>query len=1082
MPLPSMSFPWRHGGAQNAEHLGEDADYPHLFENDTEAGEFDDMDLFAGDSLHEWYVSNDVSSPPAPVPNSGPATSSSPSPWQCLVCGYHAHTWNVDRETWVCDRCHASNFHDLRQPTRRETPTGTWVYVPHGQPEVYGEGNSNRLRRRRQRRSRRLRHGPPDDPPDDDYGQEEQAESEVLTHDPVVEVSTHLPTPPRTASMPPRHVGPHRRAAQSPRGQDAPEQAPPVSQAAATDPVERLANVLTAALTGNKKHGSSSSTDSWISAKGPQPGVKFRGGAAPAPPSWSYAPNDIRAYERYERKVRMWQLQARHHMTDKEVGIALFNSLRGEAELELEFTPMEEIYCKEGVDNILAQLKQSFQQRTVYVKRQYLHEYEVVGRWPGESMRSFTNRYKRIEKSLLAIGVNVALTYDSESRGSRLLDRSRLSLEQQRLVLVGTAQSLDFEQVRSALMLQYPEHKPPPAVSGRGETTAPFQAKANGKGFNNTTSSTPSSGHQHGGKGKGFHKGPRKVFQTEAPDAEAADEAAADEDLAPIDEGDEMAEPPEDAAPDDAGSNDQAELEEADDFNELANVLTVTARKLATMTQGRKFSGQPRRSLAERKRNSVRAACGEKGHWAGDSECTAAPSTASATSNPKGKGKGSKSRDGNSSSDSKKVMTVYHHTGFDTSVEYIPSEDPPEPHFAMMVCSLPPHLCFTTSSTTTVGHMIIDTACQRSCCGSKWFAAHTSHLLQFRLKIHQEPSRERFQFGSGSPRTSTTKAWIPAAINQQCLILGANVLNDVDIPYLCSLSLLNQLGTVIDLTQGLATFTALQTSVPLHRLGGHLAVSICDFPMNPNRLAVWGKLFEKGFDNPEVATVMQLRTAPHDDSCFLDSLARDLSASTLAEPLPHGRHGRDLQPDCEAAMEAPLPTTLSPGEAGRGAAAPGTPPGSHEDRRLQVHHGRQDQRDGRRQGEGHEGPEEFQGQVKPHDSCTHKGSSKDSSGIIQQCHRGVPEPGADGMPPSSIQAPRQSPRLVRDLHSMHGTMAMGRHRLEAAWVILQIVTASTLFLDGGRWFDQAAGLPKGRCTLIWPLQDSQSICFHHLCR
>lgn len=134
-----------------------------------------------------------------------------------------------------------------------------------------------------------------------------------------------------------------------------------------------LANALEGAQ--KKKGQSSSSSDSW---------VKFRGGAPPLPPSWTYALNDIRAYERYERKVRAWQLQARHHMTDKEIGIALFNSLKGKAELEMEFTPLEDIYCKSGVDNILAQLKQSFQQRSVYVKRQFLHENETMTNPSGD--------------------------------------------------------------------------------------------------------------------------------------------------------------------------------------------------------------------------------------------------------------------------------------------------------------------------------------------------------------------------------------------------------------------------------------------------------------------------------------------------------------------------------------------------------------------------------------------------------------------------------------------------------------------------------------------------------------------------
>ena len=52
-----------------------------------------------------------------------------------------------------------------------------------------------------------------------------------------------------------------------------------------------------------------------------------------------------------------------------------FTSLRGEAEQELEFVDVSTIYKKGGVDVSLSQLKQAFQQKTVSVKGQYLHEY-----------------------------------------------------------------------------------------------------------------------------------------------------------------------------------------------------------------------------------------------------------------------------------------------------------------------------------------------------------------------------------------------------------------------------------------------------------------------------------------------------------------------------------------------------------------------------------------------------------------------------------------------------------------------------------------------------------------------------------
>ena len=394
---------------------------------------------------------------------------------------------------------------------------------------------------------------------------------------------------------------------------------------------------------------------------GPQRGVKFRGGAPPLPPIWSYSSNDIRAFEKFEKKVKVWELQVRHYVTEAEAGLALYTSLKGEAEQELEFIDINSVYKKGGVDTILNYLRAAFQQKNVYVKRQYLHYYETVGRWPGESTRSFVNRYRRIEASLKAIGVDVSLTYDDESRDSRLLDRARLSIEQQCLVLVGTNQTLQFDAIRSSLLLQYPEHKPAPPVAGRDATTAPFQPKGGSKGYNNNTNASSSSSASSSSvqKGKGNVKGNRRVFQAETiPEetaAEEADEQAQDDADEPQDDYDAHEQDENDDAPE------QGEPDENDNMQELAQVLTITARKLASMTQGRKFSGQPKKSIQEKKKTSICAACGQKGHWAGDPECEVAatadprtPSTSSATPSQKGKGKGTKGRDDRDGGNSKR--------------------------------------------------------------------------------------------------------------------------------------------------------------------------------------------------------------------------------------------------------------------------------------------------------------------------------------------------------------------------------------------------------------------------------------------
>lgn len=60
------------------------------------------------------------------------------------------------------------------------------------------------------------------------------------------------------------------------------------------------------------------------------------------------------------------------------------------------------------------------------------------------------------EEPPFSCGIPVDGMYDSESRGARLLDRFRLNLHQQRLILVASGQSLEFDVIREAAQIQFP--------------------------------------------------------------------------------------------------------------------------------------------------------------------------------------------------------------------------------------------------------------------------------------------------------------------------------------------------------------------------------------------------------------------------------------------------------------------------------------------------------------------------------------------------------------------------------------------------------------------------------------------------
>ena len=114
-----------------------------------------------------------------------------------------------------------------------------------------------------------------------------------------------------------------------------------------------------------------SSSSHWNSRKGPEPGVKFRGGTPPSPPSWSYSREDLRAFTKWERKVRVWQVQIKSYLPANEAAMALYVSLRGEAEEELEHADLSLINHKDGIDFILDSLRTPLMTRAIYLKRRY---------------------------------------------------------------------------------------------------------------------------------------------------------------------------------------------------------------------------------------------------------------------------------------------------------------------------------------------------------------------------------------------------------------------------------------------------------------------------------------------------------------------------------------------------------------------------------------------------------------------------------------------------------------------------------------------------------------------------------------
>ena len=212
------------------------------------------------------------------------------------------------------------------------------------------------------------------------------------------------------------------------------------------------------------KSKDSNSTSSWTSRKGPEPGIKWRGGTPPAPPTWKYNASDLRAFSRWERRVQMWQLQVKPYLSPSDAALTLFTSLTGEAEQEVEHLELERIHHKDGISYILDAVRGPLQQKELFQKRKLLADFESVGRMAHETVRQYINRYRRIEKDLESIGISSGAMYDNESRGNRILERTKLSPEFQRLVLIGAGNTMDYDRICESLLLQFPDFKPVPSI------------------------------------------------------------------------------------------------------------------------------------------------------------------------------------------------------------------------------------------------------------------------------------------------------------------------------------------------------------------------------------------------------------------------------------------------------------------------------------------------------------------------------------------------------------------------------------------------------------------------------------------
>ena len=367
----------------------------------------------------------------------------------------------------------------------------------------------------------------------------------------------------------------------------------------------------------------------------------------------------------------------------------------------------------------------------------------------------------------------------------------------------------------------------------------------------------------------------RSVFAADAVDG--AHLEAINENDEQMVEGDENGQSGQDdeGEPDPDGDEDEPDDDGSVDLQEVSEVLTVTARRLAGLTLGRKFSNKKpgtntssnAAAIAKRKKTSHCSASGELGHWKDDDAC---PMKGKASSHSKmhdsrAPAKNSSYRMPAGQKVQQAFPVVHHEHG---RVEIHDDAEFRNVFVRNMVNTPRFHVDEVQAFSTMdfIGKMVLDSARQRTCCGRDWFEAHSNFLAEtFGLKCKEVPTSDAFQFGKGEPTTASFRAYIPVGIGNKPFVLASAVLT-TNIPLLGSNKLLERLRGVIDMGNSSVFFAALDVTVPLQRLGGHFVVDLTQFPKEcqPSKLKCWEE-FSKTTDwrnpDPELVVSDELATA-----------------------------------------------------------------------------------------------------------------------------------------------------------------------------------------------------------------------------
>ncbi|CAK0840847.1 unnamed protein product [Prorocentrum cordatum] len=517
---------------------------------------------------------------------------------------------------------------------------------------------------------------------------------------------------------------------------------------------------------------------------------KSNGGKIPVP----VFDGTSKTMKKYRREVATWQIGT--EVKPPKQGAPLLASLKGKAEEACEELDLDAIKGDDSVEVFLEYLGKRFPEIEVLETPALLETFvrPACVRHKYEEIRDYNNRFNGIATKLKAKGIQVP----DEVLADLYIKGARLPPERAASVLNGVGNQFNPTKIQEQLMINLPKVS---VVDGNKDS------------------------HDKGGYGGHKNKDHKRAYATETYE----EDRRAEFDGASSDSSDDY----EDELPDEL----QDAIDEAEEQVAFFTKKMVRAKdKLKEAKQARGYFAKrdggnpPKRDdpkIAKMKARTHCGACGRKGHWRGDPQCSKKNDPNAKADIPK-KGSNRTNIATHETSDAQEphvaemtVAAVYQQdqraAARDRKYGALHSIDGmqmrqaaglPEEVTAAAFFINKDHQCLMAATSSALiylsvedllkesgGKLTFDTACTRCVGGLDWYNDIKKRLAAFNIQPIEYPEKEPFRFGASKVVFSLKAALIPCSVNGKAFTVRMNIVRSA-VPGLFSRKAQSELDTV----------------------------------------------------------------------------------------------------------------------------------------------------------------------------------------------------------------------------------------------------------------------------------------------